>query len=57
MAEAERLERGYLGTLLAPDIVAAILDGRQPDGVTLPRLLEPRAPMWTEQRAALGVTA
>ena len=62
MAAAERIERGYLGsllrlTLLAPDIVAAILDGRQPDGVTLPRLLEPLAPMWTEQRAALGVAA
>src|SRR5918993_5475460 len=36
MAAAERIERGYLGrvlqlTLLAPDIVDAILDGRQPD--------------------------
>ena len=33
-AAAERIERGYLGsllrlTLLAPDIVSAILDGRQ----------------------------
>ena len=39
MAAAERLERGYLGsllrlTLLAPDIVSAILDGRQPRGLT-----------------------
>ena len=39
MAEAERIERGYLGsllrlTLLAPDIVSAILDGRQPRGLT-----------------------
>lgn len=39
MAAAERLERGYLGsllrlTLLAPDIVSAILDGRQPEGLT-----------------------
>ena len=43
MAEAERIERGYLGrllrlTLLAPDIVEAILDGRQPHGLGLPRL-------------------
>ena len=60
MAAAERIERGYLGsllrlTLLAPDIVEALLDGSQPEGITLPRLLEPLAPMWTEQRAALGV--
>jgi len=39
MAAAERLERGYLGsllrlTLLAPDIVSAILDGRQPEELT-----------------------
>ena len=35
LAAAEKLDRGYLGrilmlTLLAPDIVEAILDGRQP---------------------------
>ncbi len=28
-------------TLLAPDIVEAILDGRQPEGMTLPGLMEP----------------
>ena len=54
MAAAERIERGYLGTLLrltllAPDIVQAVLDGRQPDGVTLPRLLEPFPAVWTQQ--------
>ena len=27
-------------TLLAPDIVEAILDGRQPEGMTLPGLLK-----------------
>lgn len=37
LAAAEKLDRGYLGrilmlTLLAPDIVEAILDGRQPVG-------------------------
>ncbi|TDH56585.1 hypothetical protein E2C06_36270, partial [Dankookia rubra] len=46
MAQAERIERGYLGslrrlTLLAPDIVEAILDRRLPGDVTLPRLLAP----------------
>jgi hypothetical protein len=59
MAEAERIERGYLGTLLrltllAPDIVEAILDGRQPQGVTLPRLLEPVSVGWAAQSDALG---
>ena len=27
-------------TLLAPDVVEAILDGRQPEGTTLPGLME-----------------
>jgi hypothetical protein len=35
LAAAEKLDRGYLGrilmlTLLAPDIVESIMDGRQP---------------------------
>jgi hypothetical protein len=46
MAAAERIERGYLGTLLrltllAPEIVETILDPRRPDDVMLPRLMEP----------------
>jgi hypothetical protein len=45
MAAAEKIERGYLGTLLrltllAPAIVESILNGRQPEWVTLPALLE-----------------
>ncbi|MCA3277541.1 MAG: hypothetical protein ING16_18055 [Roseomonas sp.] len=45
MAKAEGVERGYVGTLLrltllAPEMVEAILAGRQPEGVTLLRLLE-----------------
>jgi hypothetical protein len=57
MASAERIERGYLGqilrlTLLAPELVEAILDGRQPDGMTLPRLLDPFPAGWAEQRAS-----
>lgn len=60
MAVAERVERGYLGTLLrltllAPDIVEAILNGRQPDCVTLPRLLQPFPISWAEQRALFGL--
>ena len=55
MAAAERLERGYLGsllrlTLLAPDIVEAILDGRQPPRLGLPKLLSGVAECWSEQR-------
>jgi hypothetical protein len=45
MAKAEGVERGYVGsllrlTLLPPPMVEAILAGRQPEGVTLPALLE-----------------
>lgn len=59
MAAAEKIERGYLGsllrlTLLAPDIVEAILDGRQADGMTLAPLLDRIAADWTTQRKALG---
>ena len=57
-ATGERLERGYLGsllrlTLLAPDLVEAMLDGRQPADMTLPRLLAPFPAGWAEQRAIL----
>jgi ParB-like chromosome segregation protein Spo0J len=39
-------------TLLAPDIVEAILDGRQPQGMRLENLLEGLPAEWDEQRAA-----
>src|SRR3712207_6465195 len=59
IAAAEKLERGYLGsllrlTLLAPDIVEYILDGRQLQGVSLPRLLEPFPLAWDEQRGVVA---
>jgi hypothetical protein len=41
-------------TLLAPDIVEAILDGRQRPEVTLVQLLEPLPVEWVEQRARAG---
>lgn len=58
MAGGEKIERGYLGclmrlTLLAPDIVEAILDGRQSDETRLDRLLRPAPALWASQRAAL----
>jgi hypothetical protein len=48
--------RGYFGlllTLLAPDIVEAILDGRQPAGLGLPVLMKSFPVIWSEQRGAL----
>jgi hypothetical protein len=36
-------------TLLAPDIVEAILDGGQPEGMTLPGLMEGVAAEWEGQ--------
>ena len=59
MAGAEKIERGYLGTLLrltllAPDIIEAVLDGRQPDRMGLPTLMDPFPLEWIRQRAALN---
>ena len=44
LAAAEKINASYLSRilrlmLLAPDLVEAILDGRQPEGMTLPGLL------------------
>ena len=59
MATAERIERGYLGsllrlTLLAPEIVHTILDGRAPLGSDLPALLEPFPSCWADQNSLFG---
>jgi hypothetical protein len=40
-------------TLLAPDLVEAILDGRAPATLTLPRLLEPFPVTRAEQQGML----
>ncbi|TCI00718.1 hypothetical protein EJV46_01225 [Roseococcus sp. SYP-B2431] len=58
MAGAEKIERGYLGsllrlTLLAPEIVEAIMDGQGADGISLPVLLGPFPEDWTCQRERL----
>lgn len=57
LAAAERIERGYLGTLLrltllAPALVEAVLDGTAPDSIALPSLLEPLSEDWVGQMAA-----
>ncbi len=40
-------------TLLAPDIVEVILEGREPEGLSLERLRQPMPMLWEEQRAAM----
>jgi hypothetical protein len=40
-------------TLLAPDLVEAILDRRQRESMTVTRLLEPFPTDWAAQQAAL----
>lgn len=42
-------------TLLSPDIVEAIVDGRQPDHLKLADLLKPLPDRWDQQRAIAGV--
>ncbi len=61
LAKSEKLHRSYYSQILrlaylAPDITTAILDGRQPPGLTATMLIEhPHLPLsWLEQRAALG---
>jgi hypothetical protein len=58
VAASEKIDRGFVGTLLrltllAPDIIEAILDGRQPAGLGLPALLKPFPVEWDRQRAEI----
>ena len=58
IAAHERISASYLTrvmrlTLLAPDIIEAILDGRTP-ARGMDELLSPMTPLWSEQRALLG---
>ena len=60
IAAAEKINESYVGrvlrlTLLAPDIVEAILDGRQPAQMTLAVLVQRFPVGWTEQRKAPGI--
>jgi hypothetical protein len=55
IAAAEAINSSYVGrvlrlTLLAPDIIETIIDGRQPAEMTLAVLMRPFAVEWTEQR-------
>ena len=54
LAAAEKIDRSYLCrvlrlTLLAPEIVEAILDGRQPGGVDRPTLMKAFPANWKKQ--------
>ena len=58
LAESEKVSPSYLTrvmrlTLLAPDIIEAILDGNPPS-VGMSDLLDPMTPVWAEQRLTLG---
>lgn len=60
IAKAEKINPSYVSrvlrlTLLAPSIVEAILDARQPGEMTLAGLMEPFPVGWTEQYQAFAV--
>lgn len=59
LAKAEGVNKSYLSrvlrlALLAPDIVEAILDGRQPATLQLAQLLNPFPLAWPDQRVRFG---
>jgi hypothetical protein len=58
LARAEHIDHSYVGrilrlTLLAPDIVEAVVVGRQPGTMTLALLMQAFPNDWEKQRAAL----
>ena len=58
LAKAEKVNDSYLSrilrlTLLAPDIIEAILTGRQPSTLQLDELIKPLPTVWDQQRARL----
>ena len=58
IAAAEKINDSYVSrllrlTLLAPDLVEAILDGRQPTALQLDSLLKPLPAHWQVQRSTL----
>ena len=62
LAEQEGVTNAYVCrllplTCLAPDIVEAILDGRQPKGLRLAEMLGNGWLVWKEQRARSGASA
>lgn len=59
LAQAVKMNRHYLArllrlTLLAPDIIEAILDGREPEDFSLNKMVGEIASLWKEQRVEYG---
>ncbi len=59
LAEALDVDRSYVGrimrlALLAPDIVEVIVEGREPSGLSLERLVKGMPTVWAEQRERLA---
>ncbi len=61
IARANKVDGSYVScildlTLLAPDIINAILDGKEPSGLSLAHLTKKQIPLvWDEQRSFLGI--
>jgi len=61
LASANGVNRSYIGRILnlagmAPDIIQAILQGREPSGLSLQTLTRDLPAQWGQQRTALGVS-
>lgn len=61
LANAEKVNETYISralrlTLLAPDVVEAIPEGRQPEGMRLPGLMEGIAVEWERQQSSVPTT-
>ena len=59
LATAIGVDRSYMSrllkfTLLAPDIVEAIIDGREPSGFAISKLISSIPDDWDEQRRKYG---
>ena len=59
---SKRFDRSYVGrilrlAMLAPAVIDAIVEGREPSGMSLERLVKGSSMVWAEQRArnAAGV--
>ena len=57
IARMEKINDSYVArvlrlTLLAPDVVEMIVNGRQPPSLTLSFLMDRFPPIWAEQQAA-----
>ena len=60
LAEAEKIARSFVNrllrlTLLAPEIVEAILEGRQPKAMQLEELTRAMPSGWAEQRESVAI--